>query len=144
VQYGWVNTPAAVFPLPPFFAVIGCGALSLPKKNFPVPLTAALMSASLSLGHLATGLLGEVSPTQLEITSRCEVLRANAKASEGGIPVAEWIVSPIVNYEVQMMSSNRSNNIGTTLIDGFHSFTGCAMFQDNLELFMLGLVIFAQ
>jgi hypothetical protein len=33
----------------------------LPKKNFPVPLTAALMRASLSLGHLATGLLGWVS-----------------------------------------------------------------------------------
>jgi hypothetical protein len=35
--------------------------LSLPKKNLPVPLTAARMSASLSLGHLATGLLRGVS-----------------------------------------------------------------------------------
>lgn len=57
VTYGCVKTPADVFPLPPFFAAILWGAESLPKKNFPLLVTAALIKAALSLGHFATGLL---------------------------------------------------------------------------------------
>ena len=46
--------PAAVFPLPPFLALISWGAESVPRKNFGDPLMAALIRASLSVGHFAT------------------------------------------------------------------------------------------
>jgi len=63
------------------------------------------------------------------------------KSSGGDVPVAEWIVCPIIDYEIQMMRSDRSNNVGTTRIDSFNSFTGRAMLQDDFELWRLRSVL---
>ena len=61
MAYGCVNTPAAHLlrsssSRPPRFACSGCGALSVPRKNFGSPPNAACSNATRSDGSFATGL----------------------------------------------------------------------------------------
>ena len=51
------------------------------------------------------------------------------------LPVAEWVVGPIVDCEVQVVGCDGSHDIRTTLVDCFYGIACCAVLEDDLELF---------
>lgn len=50
-------------------------------------------------------------------------------------PVAEWIVCPVVDCEVQVVGCDGSYDIWTTPVDCFYGIACRAVLEDDLELF---------
>jgi hypothetical protein len=70
---------------PPRFAIAGCGALSVPRKNFGWPETTVRSSALRSAGVFATTTLGQHGIRSVAISS-------NTRLAE-----AEWISHDIID-----------------------------------------------
>ncbi len=97
---------------------------------------AALMRASLSVGHFATGLLGRSQNyfSKLETCLWQKYLLFLIQIRAGNLPEVECIISPVINCQVQMVCGDGSNNVLTTGFDCFDGILSCAVLEDDFEL----------
>lgn len=62
--------------------------------------------------------------------------RDQEKGKERHIPEVDWIISPVVDGEVEVVRSDCADYIGSAGLDGLDSFFGCAVLEYDFELFL--------